>query len=343
MRLLLVIGLCFGQLYAQSLGQRLAAPIFYELGLQSGYQSNPLNLSGPELEKAAAEPDYLDGAEYSSSQVITAYGKLHFAPALLGGRKTRVGLQAYYHQYLSIPQRNYQSYALTVKQSLGKYRYLSAGYNLLPHYYLRNYRFADTASLIVSRQPTVFGTDRLWLGFEHRLTIRDRLSYRLSRRQELYQAPFARYDLEMLEASLKLHVGHWQQVPFQIEYQYGQATNANELDTKNRSYRYLNVRPSLSVTLPGQYRLRIAGRYDQRSYASEAFDDPLHAGRYQEEFRLDISLIPHLNGPLVIEPLIGYRERRVASQLATVSALKSFTRYWFGIRVGYKSVIDMYF
>ncbi len=341
--IVLMIGLVFGQLQAQSFIQSLAAPVFYEIGLQPGFQSNPLNLSDLEIEKAAGDPRYLDGINYSSSNVTSLYGKLNWSPRFYKGRKTRFRSQIFYHYYHDIQERSYQSFSFSVKQSLGNYRYLSGGYWILPKYYLRNYLIKDQATLRSTRQNCSFGTDRLWLGFEHRLSRKNRLEYRLNVRREIYQAPFAHYDMQLQELGLKLKIDQFKVAALVLDLQYGMAENDNQIDQRDRSYNYLNIRPTLTLTLTKKYRLRLAGRYDQRAYGSEQLDDPLHAGRYQEEFRLDLSFLPKMPNKLVLEPFAGYRERRVDSSDPLVRELKSFSRYWVGIRVGFRSVIDMYF
>ncbi|MCF7825695.1 MAG: hypothetical protein K9M55_03415 [Candidatus Marinimicrobia bacterium] len=343
MRRLFIIGLLFGQLFSQSLIQKLAAPVFYELGLEPNFQSNPLNLSDSEILKASQDSDYLNGIEYSSSNVISFSGELSYAPRLFAGRKSSFNLSLDHHYYHDIPERSYQSYSLSLKQSLGKYRYLDLGYWILPEYYLRNYRLQDTHTLITRREVCNFGTDRLWLGFEHRLTRKNSIEYRLALRNELYQAPFSHYDLRMLEGDLKLNLGQFDYFSLYTELQYGVAENDNNYDDKDRSYTYLNIRPTLIVKLPGKHRIRLATRYEQRAYGSEQYDDLLHAGRYQDEVRIDLTLLPHVDGPFAIEPYLGYRERRVDSSDPAVRELKSFQRYWFGIRFGFDSVIDMYF
>lgn len=338
-----LIVLLISQAFSQGILQRLAAPLFYEIGLQPGFQSNPFNLSDLEIEKAANDPDYLDDSAYSSSNLISLYAKLKWSPRLFKGRKTRFNGQVFYHYYHDIPQRTYQSYSINIKQSLGQYRYLSGGYWILPEYYLRNYLIRDPATQIIDRQNCSFGTDRLWLGFEHRLTRKNRIEYRLNVRQEVYQAPFARYDMQMQEIGFKLAIDQFKPLRLNLELQYGFADNDNQIDDKDRSFRYLNLRPTLTLPFGGDHRIRLSGRYDQRAYGSEQLDDPLHAGRYQEEFRLDITYLPRFSSSFRVEPFAGYRERRVDSSDPAVRDLKSFSRYWFGIRLGFKSVIDMYY
>lgn len=343
MRHLLIIVLLVGSVSSQTLLQRLAAPVFYELGVHPNYQSNPLNLSNVELEKAAQDPEYLNGIENSSSNVITLSGKLNYSPRLFQGRKTRFSAQASHHNYQNIPERSYQSYSVAIRQSLGQYRYLGFGYWILPEYYLRNYRIQDSHTLIYSREVCNFGTDRLWLAYQHRLTRKNTVEYRLTLRNELYQAPFSHYDMQMMEGDLKFNLGQFKRFSLSTEFQYGVADNHNEFDEIDRGYKYLNIRPNLTVKLPGRHRLRISARYDQRAYQSEHYDDPLHAGRYQDEMRVELFALPNLEGPFSVEPFMGYRERCVDSSDSSVQDLKSFTRYWFGIRFGFKSVIDMYF
>ena len=343
MRRLLFIALLFGQLFSQSLFQRLAAPVFYELGVKPNFQSNPLNLSSVEILKAAQDSDYLNGIAYSSSNVVSFTGKLSYSPRLFAGRKTRFNLQFNHHYYHDIPERTYQTYSMGIRQSLGQYRFLDLGYWILPEYYLRNYLVRDVRTLQSSREVCNFGTDRIWLGLQHRLSKKNKIEYRLTVRNEIYQAPFSHYDMNMLEADLKLIVGQFNGLSLVTEFQYGAADNINDYDDRDRSYKYLNIRPSMTLEMPGDHRIRLAGRYDQRAYESEQNDDPLHAGRYQDEVRIDFTLIPNISGPFLVEPFAGYRERRVDSSDQSVRELKSFSRYWFGVRFRFKSVIDMYF
>ncbi|MBC8374635.1 MAG: hypothetical protein H8E26_01245 [FCB group bacterium] len=343
MRRLLLIVFLVGQLFSQTLLQRLAAPIFYELGVEPNFQSNPLNLSEVEISKASQDADYLNGISYSSSNVLSFSGKLTYSPRLFAGRKTRLHLQLNHHTYHDIPERSYQSYSASIRQSLGKYRYLDVGYWILPQYYLRNYRFQDFRTLQTSRQVCNLGTDRLWLGFQHRLNKRNTIEYRITVRNEIYEAPFSHYDMNMLEGDLKLGVSQFKNLLLSTEIQYGLADNNNSYDDKDRSYTYLNIRPSLTLKISGNHKIRLSGRYDQRAYESEENDDPLHAGRYQDEIRMELTLLPKLSGPFIVEPFAGYRVRRVDSSVEAVRELKSFSRYWFGVSFGFKSVIDMYF
>ena len=343
MRRLLFIALLLGQLFSQSLFQRLAAPVFYEVGVEPNFQSNPLNLSEVEINKAAEDSDYLNGIEYASSNVISLTGELNYAPRLIGGRKSRFKLNLIHNYYHDIPQRSYQSYSISLRQSLGNYRYLDLGYWILPEYYLRNYRLQDERTLETRREVCNFGTDRIWLGLEHRLSRKNSIEYNLVLRNEIYQAPFSHYDLRMMEGDVKLNLGQFESFTFSTELQYGVAENDNNYDDKDRSYKYFNIRPTLTFKLPGKHRLRLATRYEQRGYDCEQYDDLLHAGRYQDEIRVELTALPHLSGPFVVEPFAGYRARRVDSSDAAVADLKSFSRYWFGVRFGFKSVIDMYF
>jgi hypothetical protein len=343
MRHLFLICILAGQLFAQSLVQNLAAPVFYELSVQPNFQSNPLNLSDLEIQKASVDSDYLNGIAYSSSNVISFSVKLNYSPRLFAGRKTRFQTQLNHHSYSDIPERSYQSYSMGIRQSLGKYRYLNIGYWILPEYYLRNFLFKDTRTLQSSREVCNFGTDRIWLGFQHRFLKKNTLEYRLTVRNEIYQAPFSHYDMKMLEGDLKIVVNEFKKFLLSSEFQYGLADNNNNYDDKDRSYQYFNIRPSMTFKIPGNHRFRLSGRYEQRAYESEQNDDPLHAGRYQDEIRFDVTLLPSLNGAYTVEPFFGFRERRVDSSDPMIRELKSFERYWFGIRFGFKSVIDMYF
>jgi len=343
MRQLFLIVLLCGSLFSQSLSSRLAAPVFYEIGIAPSFQSNPLNLSDVEIKKAAADTDYLNGIQYSSSNVVSLSAKINYAPRLFAGRKTRINSTLNSHYYPDIQERSYQSFSVNVTQSLGKYRYFSMGYWILPEYYLRNYLITDPATLISSREVCNFGTDRFGVGLEHRLSKKNSLEYEFNLRREIYQAPFSHFDLQMLEGSLTFRIGQFHALNMTANVQYGVADNNNRIDEIDRSYKYLNIHPTFTLMLPGKHKLQLATRYDQRAYHSEQTEDPLHSGRYQDEIRMDVTLLPSLSGNVNVEPFFGYRKRQVDSIDPAVRDLKSFSRYWFGISFGFKSVIDMYF
>jgi len=342
-RQLLVIVLVWAPLFSQSLSSRLVAPVFYEIGVSPSFQSNPLNLSSVELKKAATDAEYLGGITNSSSKVITLSANIIYAPRLFAGRKTQLNSTMNSHFYLDIRQRNYQTYSVDITQSLGKYRFFNIGYWFLPEYYLRNYLFKNPGTQISSREVCNFGSNRVWLGLEHRLSRKNRVEYQLNVRNEIYQAPFSHFDLHMLEGGLIFRIGQFDALSITANLQYGVAENDNRIDDLDRSYEYFNIHPTFTFSLPGKHKLRLATRYDQRAYHSEQADDPLHSGRFQEEFRVDATFLPNLSGKLIVEPFVGYRKRQVDSIDPAVRDLKSFSRYWFGISFGFKSVIDMYF
>lgn len=329
--------------FSQTLFQRLSAPVFFTGGIQPTYHSNPLNLSEREIEIAANDSEYLGGIAFVSSRVLSVDAALKWAPRIWNGRKSEFSTQIYHHHYFDIRERTYLTWSLRLTQSLGNYRYFSAGYWLLPEYYLRHYNFQDPSSGLYDRKNCSFGTDRLWLGLEHRITKKNRIEYRLNRRQELYQAPFSSYDMQMNELDIILKSRQWKPVSFNFEFQYGESRNVNALDEKDRSYRYLNLRPTFWLKLPAKQSLKIGGRYDQRVYESDQHEDPLHAGRFQDELRLDLSWRIPYGEQMELEPFFTYRERRVDASEEEIAELKSFTRYWFGISMSFDSVIDMYF
>jgi len=315
-----------------------------ETGLQPAWQSNPLNLSEPEIEKAAAGTGYLGDVDAVQSRVLSLYTVVSYDPRIFNGRRTAFELRGFYHSHFDIPQRNYASLNVSIRQSLGGWRFLEAGYGLLPSLYLRHYRFDNHPSILPGRYACRFGTERGWLEFQHRITPATSLQYRLTRRIERYQAPFSHYDMQMLEAAVGLRSKPLRAVTARFEVQYGQASNDNHLDDLDRSYSYLNIRPALNFPIPGDLLRSISldGRFDQRAYQSDEITDPLHAGRYQYEYRLDLRLFPQSKDRMNWYPFLGYRQRIVESDSDFVQDLKSFKRWWFGIRIGLNSTIDIY-
>lgn len=344
MRVLSIILALSLSLQAQDLLQVLAAPIDLELGLQPAHQSNPLNLSEIERDRAARGYGNLGEIDYAESNVLSAFFSLDYDPRIFKGRKTAFDVNATIHQHQQIPERDYGFLSMSIRQSLGSWRFLEIGHSYLPSLYLRDYYFPGQGDWVAGRYACVFGTTRSWLEYQHRLAEGLSLEYRATQRVERYGAPFSHYDMIMAEVAMGVRFKPLRAVSTRLEFQYGQAENQNEFDDIDRSYQYLNIRPSITLPVPGEWirNVSIQGRFDQRAYESDSATDPLHAGRYQYEYRLDLRLNPRDVGRVGWSPYFGYRQRVVESESQYVEDLKSFSRWWLGIRVSFRTTFDIY-
>jgi len=238
--------------------------------------------------------------------------------------------------------KNYASFNLTVIQPLGSWRYVKAGYSLVPSYYLRHYLDSDMHDGI--RYACTYSTDRIWIGFEHRLGKKITLEYRSQFRAQYYNPHFTEYDVRIGEGSLDLRYEPSQQWDFGVAGLYGWAQDANQQDPSDRSYRSLEVMPTVTCTRKNGLlrRATIDLAYRQRDYISDIPTDPLHNGRTQADKEVVVTLYPRISGNFNWYVYGGYRQRNVESDYQTTVEIKSFQRWHMGVRFTFDTIWDVY-
>ncbi len=340
-RSILTLALIVG-LSAQTLLQRMAAPVKFQWGLETGYQSNPLNLSRVEQNELAFDPTPLGTAKTIDSGVLTSLLKIYYRPLLFDNHPTRFYLFSFYHRFTSIAQKNYFSLNLTLEQPLGNWRFLKIGYGYVPKYYLRNYLDEDLGDKL--RYSCTYATTKFWAGFEHRLGRKVTLEWRGQTRARYYTSRFTEYDVQILEGSLDARYepsAYWR---FKLHVLYGWARDVNRQDEENRSYRSLEFTPGLVYTLRSGFIKRLSAELAvrQRAYLSEVATDPLHNGRGQIDREVRAALYPRTSGRWDWYVYGGYRRRGVISRFQRTIDLKTFQRWELGLRITLDTLWDIY-
>lgn len=341
-RILLIGWLSWSVLPAQTLLQRLAAPVRFQWGVEPEYQSNPLNLSDVEQDELASDPTILGTAETIDSGVLSGLLKIYYEPRLAGRFTTRFYLFNFYHYYSGMRDKNYASINFTAIQPLGNWRYVKSGYSYVPSYYLRHYKDADLNDGI--RYACDYSTNRFWLAFEHRLGKKITLEYRGQMRSQYYNPHFTEYDVDIREGSLDVRFEPDQRWDFDLAGLYGWAQDVNRQDPKNRSYRSFEVMPGVAYSWSAGFlrRMTLDVTYRQREYLSEEKDDPLHNGRAQAETEVNLAAYPRTTGNFGWHIYGGYRQRRVESDFPKTVDLKSFQRWHLGVRFTFDTIWDIY-
>lgn len=342
LRILLIGLMCWSALPAQTLLQRLAAPVRFQWGLEPEYQSNPLNLSDVEQVELATDPTILGSAETIDSGVLTGLLKIYYEPRLAGRFTTRFFLFNFYHYYTGIPDKNYASVNFTAIQPLGNWRYAKMGYSYVPSYYLRHYKDADLNDGV--RYACDYTTDRLWLAFEHRIGRKLTVEWRGQMRSQYYNAHFTEYDVDIREGILDLRFEPNSRLDIDLNGVYAWAEDVNDHDPQNRSYRNLEVTPGVAYSWREGFLRRMAldVAFRQRDYLSEEENDPLHNGRVQMETEVNVSVFPRNEGKFGWYVYGGYRQRQVDSDYQRTIDLKSFQRWHAGVRFTFDTIWDIY-
>ncbi|HCW77335.1 MAG TPA: hypothetical protein DHU63_12480 [Candidatus Marinimicrobia bacterium] len=342
-RLILVGLFTVGMLPAQTILQRLAAPVKFQWGVEPEYQSNPLNFSQLEQDSIANNPAILGSARTIDSGVLTGVLKIYYEPRLFGDYATRITIFSFYHYYTSMSDKNYASVNINLVQPLGNWMYAKAGYSVVPSYYLRHYRDADDQSGN-TRYACTYSTDKIWAAFEHRIGKKFTAEYRGQTRVQYYNPHFTEYDMRIREGAVQLGYAPSKRWNFNLTGLYGWAQDINDLDPQNRSYRNLELTPGLAYSWPKGFlhRMSLEMAFRQRDYLSEEENDPLHNGRGQSETELNVTLYPRTTGSFDWFVYGGYRHREVESDFQHTIDLKSFTRWELGLRVTFDTIWDIY-
>ena len=322
--------------------RNLAAPMELSFTWATAFNGNPLNLSGGEIERLRYLPGYLPGVTFRDSWEQQFAVGLTYRLRLWQGHTTRLRLTAVQHYYLQITKRNYHTLSVALDQWFGRKRRIAFRYSQLPSLFIRGYRVELPLWPEDAREDCRYNRETASVALSLPGPGPAQYRFGLEGGRELYNAPFSRFNVDALGVmgGLSGRIGsfHWN-----ILTHWGHAWNANHLDAMDRSYLYLKNGFSLARRIPfGGGRVTLTGYWQEKRYRSDNAVDPIHAGRYQQEWRLELGASQKVGRRLEVELVGGKRRRKVFSAYPLAEQLKSFSRWWGAIRVKYNLVWDMY-
>ncbi len=327
---------------ATSVVSKFMAPLEFSFGLASAFHHNPLNLAPAEEARLRYEPDYLPGVTYRDSWEQQLTLSLTYRLRLWRGHTTRLRVSAVQHFFQQIPQRNYHTFTVRLDQWFGRHRRLVVRYDQLPDLFTRGYLAQFPLLPTGAREECYYNreTGSIELRFPFERRVESQWGVEVGR--EVYNAVFSRFNLQSAEVFTGFN-GKLRSCRWRLVSHLGRTFNANHLDDIDRSYWYLKTNFSFTLRPPRVvWPLTINGYWQERRYRSDNAVDPIHAGRYQQEWRLEIFTRWSLGPNLSLEPYWGRRQRRVFSAYPLAEELKSFTRWWGGLRLEYNFIWDMY-
>ncbi len=114
-----ILSFCFvGFASAQSWIKKLRSPVFYEIGIQTAWQSNAFNASVGEVEYTATAPEYLGGVTTVSSPELVGLAKIRYEPRLWRGYKSKVRASIFVHHFTEFSIKDFRSMSFNLNRTL---------------------------------------------------------------------------------------------------------------------------------------------------------------------------------------------------------------------------------
>jgi|FLOH01.1.fsa_nt_gi hypothetical protein len=340
-----ILSFCFvGFASAQSWIKKLRSPVFYEIGIQTAWQSNAFNASVGEVEYTATAPEYLGGVTTVSSPELVGLAKIRYEPRLWRGYKSKVRASIFVHHFTEFSIKDFRSMSFNFEQNIGNYQSILLSFRNLPEFYLRNYLSKNATTGIASREKCLFMEQTYTIGYAHRPFKKHRFSYELERQNVVYNAAFSQYDIGIYSMNLDWDWSKFKTLPISASLQYGKAFNLNEIDIVDRSYDNVNgrIKASLRLDLGGLESVSGKLGLDTRQYFSGDENDEIHAGRSHQEYRLEWDVNFAWDSSIKAKIYGGSRYRNVEAINVNIEDFKSFERWWLGLRLSYDFVWNVY-
>ena len=322
-------------------------PFEYTIGITGGYDNNVLRFSSEEFDQAAMDSDLMGGAKTFDSFVyrIGVSGE----KLLWKSMKKEFSVKGLLNwaDYRNNPEREYGSGGMDAIFKWGSYQNIKYSLRHLDSFYLRHYVNRDIST--ETQSPCAFTDRNQSIVLTHRISKRYWASLGVGYLQRYYDKPFTEFDLNINYVKVKINhkLRKLGNISFQINR--GRAMSQSHFlpdrpSSFNRSYESLEWYCPIKVQkgIPFLNEIGISVRQDNRVYAAEDPNDPLHSGRNHVDSKYDLWLKKNLTEHMQVTLSGRYRTRETESAYNWVSDLKSFNQWQFWCKMELDLVYDRY-
>ncbi len=333
MKKILLFNLLISLVCSQTWADYLTPAIDLTIQVRNGYDSNVLRLSDLEQDRAAIDSRILgamttfDAYYYRFGVKLTANYRLRQPDHSLSLR-----LSPGYTMYMNSPEKQYSTFTFELDYSWGAYRHLKFKVHHLNNYHLREYIDRDVSASML--EVCNFSDADHSVLFSFPVARRTWLSFSGGYLQRYYILPFTEFDLDIVYAGFRFSRTWSRLLGLAFELKSGFADNISQGGTArsssmDRSYRFVEMfMPVRLIKSPfGLDELGTGLRCEWRAYLVENPNDPLHSGRYHQDWKLDLWVKKVITDGLTIKLNIRYRIRKSESEYTWVSDLKSFNQF----------------
>ena len=322
-------------------------PFVYTIGFTGGYDNNVMRFSEDEFNIAASNAQQMGGATTFDSFVykLGVSGK----KSVWDSEKKSFTLSGNMNwaDYKHHPEKQYGAGGLDATFKWGSYQSVKYSVRHLNSFYLRHYVDRDISTRQLA--PCAF-TDR-----NQSVTLTQNVigsmwtNIGVGYLQRYYENPFNEFDLDIIYIRGKINkkIKKLGSASFQVER--GSASSQSHFlpdrpSSFNRSYEtmewYLPIK--IKKGLPLLNELGLSLRQENRIYAAEDPNDPLHAGRNHLDSKIDLWIKKKMSESLNITLTGRYRQRETESSYNWVTDLKSFNQLQFWCKMEWDLVYDRY-
>ncbi|MBC8215307.1 MAG: hypothetical protein ISS10_02975 [Candidatus Marinimicrobia bacterium] len=326
---------------------RVLTPIYVTSSVMFGYDSNVLKLSESEMDDAGVNKDILGGMQTFDSGIIRPEMQIEYIPELIRNHETRLVLNASHAVYSHSRDKSYSSWSVKMETHLGHYSWLKLGYSLQPNIYLRPY--IDRDKIDLTARSCTFANETIWSSVSFPLFDKTWFTGKVKQVHQYFDESFTEFDTEKRCAEGRLTTKILN--PFRLSLSggiaHGQNTthNSGYISTSfDRSYNEKSMAGSLAY-LPKKWIYSVGNSLEltQRFYTSEIIDDPVHAGREQEEIQYRLWIKMKLQDRIFLELNGKYRERQTYSEYEWVEEFKSYSKIDFWITISTNTSLDLFY
>jgi hypothetical protein len=322
-------------------------PFEYTIGITGGYDNNVMRFSSEEFDQAAMDSELMGGAKTFDSFVyrIGVSGE----KVLWKSMKKELSVNGLLNwaDFRNNPEREYGSGGVDATFKWGPYQNIKYSLRHLDSFYLRHYINRDISTETLS--PCAFTDRNQSIALTHRLSKRYWANLGIGYLQRYYDKPFTEFDLNIHYMKVKLNHRIMKLGSISFQVNRGSAVSKSHFlpdrpSSFNRSYESLEWYCPIKVQkgMPFFSEIGISIRQENRVYAAEDPNDPLHSGRNHMDSKYDLWLKKNLTDNMTVTLSGRYRIRETESAYNWVTDLKSFNQLQFWCKMEMDLIYDRY-
>ncbi len=347
MRLLFLFTVSFGLGLAQGLTSYLHAPVYINIRMTNGYDSNVLRLSANERSSAPIEKEVMGSMDTFDSHYVRGELTGRSIYNLSGKKNVTLSGSGAFIRYSHSPDKKYSSGKFEMKYRWGPYRSVMYSARHLSNFYLRNYINRDVsnhASIACS-----FSDRDQKLSVSYPLARRMWVAFTGGYLQRYYNGAFAEFNSDIVYRRGRFSWKTPWNFTLGVEGEVGKADNitfgttarSSDLDRSyNYTQLYLPIKSSVRLWIFDE--IGCAYRQENRMYIAESLDDPLHSGRAHTDGKLDVWVKKDFTDSFSAKIMLRKRERITQSEYNWVEGLKSFSQLQVWMEIGWRTMYDRY-
>ena len=329
------------------------------LSLRSFYDSNILKYSDKYLERFKNHED--EGRFHINryDDIIMQYSLgIDFTEKIIGNLNSIFSLDLGLSQYAYNPVKTWNQFEVSWRQYVYKSTSFRVSYSYIPNFYVRHFRDEEWVDVVgyvpEAFQPYSFSKDDFSFWLQHNVFEDTRVRLYFSFMKYYHNEHYTEYNCDNLLYGFRIYQDLTKEIRIDGGFKYEVSDAAglrrsftndrySSIDADNDSYIYdFGIDFELPKVFGLKNDLGLSGQLETAYYSTKNFVevDPLHAGRIDHNYRVNIDYSVDLFSDLSVRVFYNwlYRDSRTSSEINSeeVSEEKDYTQYLAGLQFSYK-------